>query len=43
MQAAELEPGPLAYNALVVAYVKDGDLDAALEVINDMHKQGLTC
>lgn len=43
MQEDDLEPGPLAYNTLVVAHVKNGNLDAALDILQDLHYQGCHC
>lgn len=40
MQEDDLEPGPLAYNTLVVAHIKTGNLDAALDVVQDLQFQG---
>lgn len=40
MQEDNLEPGPLAYNTLVVAHIKAGDLDAAFDVLQNLQYQG---
>lgn len=40
MEESGLEPGPFAYHAQVFAYVKAGEPDEGLDVMQRMHKAG---